>query len=121
MKTFVMVRNVAVISLLTLLGILASIKAAGAIGYPPDLIMRGPHGAFHILEPDSETYTPPVKTAPSEETKSSQSVPMTITRGPHGAAFVVTEPGVGGPEGSGVYPGYPELMMRGSHGAFFPK
>ena len=120
MKTFVMVRNVAVISLLTLLGILAYSKAAGAIGYPPDLIMRGPHGAFHILETYGETYTPPVKTAPSVEMKSTQSVPVIITRGPHGAGYLVTEPGVGGPEGSGFYPGYPELMMRGSHGAFSP-
>jgi hypothetical protein len=121
MKTFAKVRNVAVISFLTLLGLFASISAAGAIGYPPNLIMRGPHGAFHIVEPENETYTPPVKIVPSEQTKSSQSVPMVITRGPHGAAFVVTEPGIGGPEGTGFYPGYPELIMRGSHGAFLPK
>jgi hypothetical protein len=119
MKTSAMVRNVAIISFLTLLGVLASLKAVGAQG-SPHLIMRGPHGAFQVVEPDSVTNILSVKATPSEAMKPSHSVPIVITRGPHGAASIVTEEGVGGPEGSGIYPGYPKLIMRGSHGAFFP-
>jgi hypothetical protein len=80
--------------------------------------MRGPHGAFQVVEPESVTNTPSVKATSSEVMKPSRSAPIVITRGPHGAAYIVTEPGVGGPEGSGVYPGYPKLIMRGPHGAF---
>jgi hypothetical protein len=120
MKTSAMVRKVAVISFLTLLGVLTLSRAVGAQRFP-DLIMRGSHGAFQIVEPDSFTNIPSVKVTSSEAMKpSSHSVPVVITRGPHGAASIVTEMGVGGPEGSGVYPGYPKLIMRGSHGAFFP-
>jgi hypothetical protein len=117
MKTSAMVRKVAVISFLTLLGVLTFSKAVGAQRFP-DLIMRGSHGAFQIVEPDSFTNTPPVNVSSSEEMKLDRSVPIVITRGPHGAASIVTETGVGGPEGSGIYPGYPKLIMRGSHGAF---
>jgi hypothetical protein len=120
MKTSTMMRNVAIVSFLTLLGVLTFSKAVGAQKFP-HLIMRGSHGAFQIVEPDNVTNTPSVKTTSSKSMKHSRSVPIIITRGPHGAAYIVTEPGVGGPEGSGVYPGFPELIMRGSHGAFFPK
>jgi hypothetical protein len=120
MKTSKMMRKVAIVSFLTFLGVLTFSKAVGSQG-SPHLIMRGPHGAFQILEPHSITNRPSVKAAPSEAIKPSRSAPIVITRGPHGAAYIVTETGVGGPEGSGVYPGFPELIMRGSHGAFFPK
>jgi hypothetical protein len=119
MKTSAMVRKVAVISFLTLLGVLTLSRTVGAQRFP-DLIMKGSHGAFQIVEPDSFTNIPSVNVTSSEEMKPSRSVPVVITRGPHGAALIVTETGVGGPEGSGVYPGYPKLIMRGSHGAFFP-
>lgn len=113
-----MVRNVAIVSFLTLLGVLTFSKAVGAKEFP-HLIMRGSHGAFHVLEPDSFTNNiPSVKVTPSQAMKPSHSVPIVITRGPHGAASIVTETGVGGPEGSGVYRGFPGLTMRGSHGAF---
>jgi hypothetical protein len=118
-KTSAIVRNVAIISFLTLLGVLAFSKVVGAQG-SPHLIMRGPHGAFQVLDPDSFTNIPSVKVTPSEAMKPSHSVPIVITRGPHGAAYIVTETGVGGPEGSGIYPGFPGLTMHGSHGAFFP-
>jgi hypothetical protein len=119
MKTSAMVRKVAVISFLTLLGVLTFSKTVRAQRFP-DLMMRGSHGAFQILEPDSFTNTPSVNVPSSEAIKLERSVPVVITRGPHGAASIVNETGVGGPEGSGVYPGYPKLIMRGSHGAFFP-
>jgi hypothetical protein len=117
MKTSAMVRKIAVISFLTLLGVLTFSRTVGAQRFP-ELMMRGPHGAFQIVEPDSFTNVSPVKVTSSEAMKPSHPVPIVITRGPHGAAFIVTETGVGGPEGSGVYPGYPKLIMRGSHGAF---
>jgi hypothetical protein len=117
MKASEMIRNVAIASILTLLGVLTFSKAAGAQEYPR-LIMRGSHGAFHILEPGSNADLPTVKRHTIKGEKASRSVPIVITRGPHGAAYVVTETGVGGPEGSRVYPGFPELIMRGSHGAF---
>jgi hypothetical protein len=117
MKTSVMVRKVAVISFLTLIGVLTFSRTVGAQRFP-DLIMKGSHGAFQIVEPDSFTNIPSFKVTSSEEMKPSHSVPVVITRGPHGAASIVTETGVGGPEGSGVFPGYPKLIMRGSHGAF---
>ncbi len=116
MKTSTKARNIAIVSLLTLLGVLTLSKAVGA-QESPQLIMRGPHGAFHILTPDRIPNALSVKVH-SAAMKPSYSVPIVITRGPHGAAYLVTETGVGGPEGSGVYPGFPELKMRGSHGAF---
>jgi hypothetical protein len=117
MKTSAIVRNVAIVSFLTLLGVLTFSKAVGAKEFP-HLIMRGSHGAFHVLEPDSFADIPSVKVTPSQSMKPIHSVPIVITRGPHGAASIVTETGVGGPEGSGVYQGFPGLTMRGSHGAF---
>jgi hypothetical protein len=119
MKTSAMMRKVAVISFLTLIGVLTFSKAVGAQRFP-DLMMRGAHGAFQILEPDRVTNTPSANVTLSESMKLDRSVPVVITRGSHGAASIVTDTGVGGPEGSGVYPGYPKLIMRGSHGAFFP-
>jgi hypothetical protein len=116
MKTSARVCNIAIVSSLTLLGVLTLSKAVGA-QESPQLIMRGPHGAFHILAPDRIPNEPSVKMH-SAAMQPSYSVPIVITRGPHGAAYLVTETGVGGPEGNGVYPGFPELMMRGSHGAF---
>jgi hypothetical protein len=120
MKTSARVHNIAIVSFLTLLGVLTLSKAVGA-QESPQLIMRGPHGAFHLLAPDRIPNGPSTRTHSAEAMKPSYSVPIIITRGPHGAAYIVTESGVGGPEGSGVYPGFPELTMRGSHGAFFPK
>jgi hypothetical protein len=122
MKTSKLMIKVAIASFLALVGTLAFSKVVGA-QESPHLIMRGPHGAFYVLEPDrAVTPTLHVKATPSEVIKPadsvSYSVPVVITRGPHGAAYVVTQTGMGGPEGSGVYPGFPELTMRGSHGAF---
>jgi hypothetical protein len=114
-----MVRKVAVISFLTLLGVLTLSRTVGAQRFP-ELMMKGSHGAFQIVEPESVTNIPSANVAASEAMKPSPSVPVVITRGPHGAASIVTDTGVGGSEGSGFNPGYPKLIMRGSHGAFFP-
>jgi hypothetical protein len=111
------VRNVTMISVLILLSGLTFPKAVGA-QETSHLIMRGPHGAFQVVEPESAPDLPFVKAASLDVTQLSRSAPIFVTRGPHGASYLVTETGMGGPEGSGVYPGFPDLTMRGSHGAF---
>ena len=117
MKTSAMVRNITILSFLMLLGGLTFPKAVGA-QESSHLIMRGPHGAFHVVEPENASELPIVKAASFEAMQPSHSVPIVVTRGPHGAGYIVTETGMGGPEGSGIYPGFPNLTMRGSHGAF---
>lgn len=120
MKTSRILRNFAIVFGLTFLGILTLSKAVGSQDYS-HLIMRGSHGAFQLPEPSHTADLHYVHTYPVGRTEPSQSAPIVITRGPHGGGFVVTETGVGGPEGSGVYPGYPKLIMRGPHGAFAPR
>ena len=120
MKTSAMMRNITTISFLMLLGGLTFPKAVGA-QESSHLIMRGPHGAFHVVEPERAPKLPVVKAASFEANQPSHSAPIVVTRGPHGAGYIVTETGMGGPEGSGVYPGFPDLIMRGSHGASSPK
>jgi hypothetical protein len=119
-KTSKILRNLAILSGLTFLGILTVTKAVGAQDYS-HLIMRGSHGAFQLPEPSHDTNLHSVKTYPVGRTEPSQSVPILITRGPNGGGFFVTKAGVGGPEGNEVYPGYPKLIQRGPHGAFSPK
>jgi hypothetical protein len=120
MNTTRFARNIAIVSFLTLLGVLTFSKAAGA-QESPNLIMRGPHGAFFVLDSDQPNQLPTLKEHPVGKKNLDYSTlftPIVITRGPHGAGFVITQTGVGGPEGSGVYPGFPKLIMRGPHGAF---
>jgi hypothetical protein len=74
----------------------------------PTLVMRGPHGAFSIVDevPLGATVLP---TAPSHD------APKLVTRGPNGAAHIVNESAETKPIAQAH--SFPKLMTRGSHGA----
>jgi hypothetical protein len=118
MQTSKSARRVAMVTFLMLLGSLSSSKTV--VAQDSRLIMRGPHGAFQVLEPERSITMPTVPAVEKQLSKmtTNRSSAIVINRGPHGAGFVMTETGVGGPEGSGVYPGFPQVIMHGSHGAF---
>ncbi len=119
MKTNKVLLKIAVFSGLALLSILSFPETVGAQDFS-NLPMRGPHGAFQVPDSSQDNALPILKSNTIKGQDSSLSIPIMITRGPHGAGFVVTEPGVGGPEGSEVYPGFPGLVQHGPHGAFSP-
>jgi hypothetical protein len=116
--------NALAASLFVVVGGLVLTQSAAAQGFP-QLMMQGPHGAFQIVEeeasdwskPASEMTLPKLTSDEKAELETQRTVPIVISRGPHGAGYIVTEPGMGGPEGSGVYPGFPKLIMKGPHEA----
>jgi hypothetical protein len=121
MKTFQLLRSVAIAGCLVVGSLLFLNKSAASQEYPTT-IMRGPHGAVHILSKPGEmgksTMMKHKAVKSTRMDREGRSTPLWITRGPHGAVFGVDKPGIGGPEGSGYYPGFPRIRMRGSHGGF---
>jgi hypothetical protein len=116
--------NALTVSLFIVVGGLVLTQSATAQRFPK-LMMQGPHGAFQIVEeedsnwvkPNSETTLPKLTPDKKVTLETQGNVPIVITRGPHGAGYIVTETGMGGPEGDGVYHGFPKLIVKGSHGA----
>ena len=117
MNTMKVLRDGLAIAILAFLGVLAMSKAAGARDYP-QLEMRGPHGAFHIVNPFKADDSTTVNLNAAAALGDTRTTPVVVTRGSNGAAHLVNQKGVGGPEGRGVYPGFPKLQMRGPHGGF---
>jgi hypothetical protein len=120
MKTVKLLRNGAIAGFV----ILSSLTLLNRAALSQEYIMRGPHGAAQILDKSSEGQKPKtmkhkdMQMHPTRVSRDVRNRPVWITRGPHGAVQVLDKEGIGGPEGSGYYPGYPNIRVRGPHGAF---
>ena len=92
----------------------------------PQLKHQGSHGAHRFVRPP-QPQVPTVHSVPQPEVQAPQSpaaveerrqAPIFVQQGSHGASRVVDQEGVGGPQGSGDYRGFPRLERRGTHGAY---
>lgn len=120
MKTIKLLRNGAIAGFV----ILSSLTILNRSALSQEYIMRGPHGAVQILDKSSAVKKSTtmehkdMQMHPTRVSRDIHNMPVWITRGPHGAVHVLDKPGIGGPEGSGYYPGFPNIRMHGPHGAF---